>query len=169
MGWKFGGDGDGGAKNTPTESMSKAASEALGKPVEFVSTGGGGGLSGGGGATTSTIIDKLTDTKYFVKMARNKFDMLYAEYLGVNEMYQTQTIKVPKPIAVGKHEQTNQAFCIFEYLEFVGGSRGGSQFQLGVELAKVSMHVLFLKSLTSQQSVENHSLTHSLIRYFTLI
>lgn len=132
--WPFGGETTGG--NTPTDSMSHAASEALGKPVEFVSSGGG-GMSGGGGATTSTVVDKLTNAKYFVKMARNKYDMLYAEYLGVNEMHQTNTIKVPKPIACGKHSKTNQAFCIFEYLEFVGGSKG-SQFQLGVELAKVS-------------------------------
>ena len=165
--WPFGGETTGG--NTPTDSMSKAASEALGKPVEFVSSGGG-GLSGGGGATTSTVVDKLTNTKYFVKMARNKYDMLYAEYLGVNEMHLTNTIKVPTPIACGKHSTTNQAFCIFEYLEFVGGSKG-SQFQLGVELAKVSYFVTFSNAfmqgiVVSRNLTKNARFLATLFIYF---
>eukprot|EP00980_Cylindrotheca_fusiformis_P001245 scaffold332_cov117-Cylindrotheca_fusiformis.AAC.5 len=67
-------------------------------------------------------------------MARNKLDMLMAEYLGVQEMADSNTIMVPTPIAFGEHAQTGQAFCIFEYLELCGG---GNQFELGVKLAKV--------------------------------
>ena len=126
------------ATATPTEAMSAAATEALGKKVEFVSTSGGGG-SGGGGATTGALVDTISGIKYFVKTARNKLDMLRAEYLGIKEMAETKTIQVPTPIAFGEHKPTGQAFAIFEYLEFC---RGGSQFELGVQLAKVRVFVL---------------------------
>ena len=130
---------------TPTETMSKAVSEALSQPVELVSmNGGGGGLSsgGGGGATTAIVTDKLTNAKYFVKSARNKYEMLRGEYTGVQAMANTNTIRVPTPIAYGKHETTHQAYCIFEYIEFVSSiGRDGLQFQLGVELAKVRSFV----------------------------
>ena len=119
--------------STPTEAMSDVVSEALGRKVELVSTQGGGG-SGGGGATTSAVVDKISGDKYFVKTARNKFDMLMAEYLGVKKMADTNTIQVPTPIAFGEHKKTGQAFCVFEYLEFCGG---GNQFELGAKLAKV--------------------------------
>jgi len=58
--------------------------------------------------------------------------MLRAEYMGVKEMSDTNTIRVPKPVAFGEHE--NRAFVIFEYLEFTGG---GSQYELGNQLAKM--------------------------------
>jgi fructosamine-3-kinase len=115
------------------ETMSAAVSEALGKKVELVSTSGGGG-SGGGGVTTSAVMDKISGTKYFVKAAQNKFDMLMAKYVGVKAMADTNTIQVPTPIAFGQHKTTGQAFCMFEHLEFCGG---GNQFELGVQLAKV--------------------------------
>eukprot|EP00546_Thalassionema_frauenfeldii_P008131 CAMPEP_0178912122 /NCGR_PEP_ID=MMETSP0786-20121207/10082_1 /TAXON_ID=186022 /ORGANISM="Thalassionema frauenfeldii, Strain CCMP 1798" /LENGTH=191 /DNA_ID=CAMNT_0020584659 /DNA_START=137 /DNA_END=709 /DNA_ORIENTATION=- len=114
--------------------MAQAVSEAFdGREVNLVPTGGAGG-SGGGGATTSAMVDTISGDKYFVKSARNKLDMLRAEYLGVKEMADTNTIQVPTPIAFGQHEPTNQAFCIFEYLEFCGG---GNQYELGVQLAKM--------------------------------
>jgi len=120
---------------TPTDVMSTAVSEALGKPVTLVPTRGGGG-SGGGGATTSAMVDKETGNKYFIKSARNKLDMLMAEYLGVKAMSETNTIQVPTPVAFGEHEPTKQAFAIFEFLEFCSG---GNQFELGVRLAKVGL------------------------------
>lgn len=121
---------------SPTETMAQAVSDAFdGREVNLVPTAGGGG-TGGGGATTSAMVDTISGSKYFVKSARNKLDMLRAEYLGVKEMADTNTIQVPTPIAFGQHDPTNQAFCIFEYLEFCGG---GNQFELGVQLAKVKM------------------------------
>ena len=67
--------------------------------------------------------------------------MLQAEYLGVKAMADTHTIQVPTPIAVGQHDQ-KRAFVLFEYLEFCGG---GSEFELGVQLAKVCAGVYFCK------------------------
>ena len=115
------------------DAMSSAASESLGRKVEL-ETASGGGYAGGGGASTSAVVDKLTDTKYFVKSASGGFDMLRAEYEGVKAMSNTNTIQVPTPIAFGEYEKTNQGFAIFEYLNFCGG---GSQYELGVQLAKV--------------------------------
>lgn len=91
-------------------------------------------MSGGGGATTSVLLDKATDTKYFLKAAQGGFDMLRAEYEGIKALADTKTITVPEPIAYGKHEKSNQGFALFEYLYFCGG---GSQYELGVMLAKM--------------------------------
>lgn len=118
-----------------TEAVSDAASKALGKKVELVSTSGG-GYSGGGGATTSALVDKETNTKYFLKSARNGLAMLRAEYEGVKAMADTGAIQVPTPIAFGEFEKTGQGFALFEYLEFCG-SGGASQYELGVNLAKM--------------------------------
>ncbi len=110
-----------------------AASEALGRTVELVTTSGG-GYSGGGGASTSALVDKETNTKYFLKSARNGYDMLRAEYEGVKAISDTNTIQVPTPIASGQFDKTGQGFVLFEYLEFCSG---GSQYELGVMLAKM--------------------------------
>jgi len=123
------------APQTYMEALSLAASESLGRTVELVPTSGG-GFSGGGGASTSAVLDKATDTRYFVKAARGEFDMLRAEYEGVKAMSEANAIQVPTPIAFGEFEST--AFVIFEYLEFCGG---GSQFELGQQLAKMHRKV----------------------------
>jgi hypothetical protein len=121
------------------DAMSQTASEALGRKVELVATSGG-GSSGGGGASTSAVLDKLTGTKYFVKSARQQgaLKMLQAEYEGVKAMAETNTIQVPTPIAYGEYDAPTrrQAFVLFEYLHFCGGAEG-SQYELGVMLAKV--------------------------------
>jgi fructosamine-3-kinase len=102
----------------------------LGKEVTLKESSGA-GLSGGGGAFTSTAIDQ-EGTKYFIKSATGKIDMLRAEYLGVKEMADTHTIRVPTPIAFGEHR--SRAFAVFEYLDFC---RGGSEYELGKQLAKM--------------------------------
>jgi len=111
--------------------MQDAATKALGKPVHLEAASGG-GHSGGGGASTSAVVDQETGIKYFVKSATHKGNMLKAEYLGVKAMAETNTIQVPTPLCFGNYD--NQAFVLFEYLEFAGG---GSQFELGVQLAKM--------------------------------
>ncbi len=120
------------------DSMSKACTDALGREVILKPTRGG-GASGGGGASVSAAIDESTGEKYFIKSASacgGGSSMLRAEYIGVKEMFQTDTIKVPKPIAFGEHHGAPRdvAFVVFEYLEFSGG---GSGFELGQNLAKM--------------------------------
>jgi fructosamine-3-kinase len=117
------------------EALSQAASEALGRTVRLEPASGG-GFSGGGGASTSAVVDSETGIKYFVKAASGARDMLKAEYLGVKDMAETNTIRVPTPVAFGDHG--NRAFVIFEYLEFCSG---GSHYELGQQLAKMHRHV----------------------------
>jgi fructosamine-3-kinase len=73
-------------------------------------------------------------TTYFCKAASDK-DMLYAEYTGVKAISDTNTIKVPTPIAYGEYQ--NRGFVLFEYLQFTSG---GSQYQLGQKLAALHKH-----------------------------
>lgn len=116
------------------DALSQAASEALRRPVKLQPTSGG-GFSGGGGATTAAVKDSETETRYFVKAASHGDNMLKAEFLGVKEMAETNTIRVPTPVAFGNYQ--NKAFAIFEYLDFAGG---GSQYELGQQLAKMHRH-----------------------------
>ena len=116
-------------------SLSKAVSDALGRTVQLEPARGG-GASGGGGATTSAVVDPATSTRYFVKAASGGQDMLQAEYLGLKEMSETQTIRVPTPVAFGTHD-SHTAFAVFEYLEFTGS---GSQYELGRQLAQMHRH-----------------------------
>lgn len=125
---------------TLLETMSEACTKSLGRPVQL-GPASGGGAGGGGGASISAAIDKNTGKKYFIKKAsplsKAGSKMLHAEYEGVKEMAETNTIKVPTPIAFGEfHGQpANCAFVVFEYLQFCGGGNG---YELGQQLAKVS-------------------------------
>ena len=117
--------------------MSEACTKSLGTPVQLEPASGG-GAGGGGGASISAAVDKSSGNKYFIKKASlpSGSKMLHAEYEGVKSMADTNTIKVPKPIAFGEFhgEPRNCAFVVFEYLQFCGG---GSGYELGQQLAKV--------------------------------
>lgn len=115
--------------------LSQKVSEALGRNVQLQEKYGGGGLSGGGGAFTSTAVDQKDGTPYFVKSATGKIAMLQAEYHGVKAMSETHTIRVPTPICFGEHR--GRGFAVFEWLDFV---RGGSEYELGQQLAKMHRH-----------------------------
>jgi fructosamine-3-kinase len=127
-------------EQTMLDVMSDACSKALGKQVKLEPASGG-GASGGGGASTSAVVDPETGTKYFVKSASAASGggkMLRAEYEGVKAMADTNTIRVPRPIAYGEGGPRNTAFVVFEYLQFCGG---GSQYELGQNLAKLHRSV----------------------------
>jgi len=95
---------------------------------------GGSGFGGGGGAAVGNVVDKATGTRYFTKSTGLQgYNMLNAEYEGLRAMAETNTIKVPTPIAKGT--SANNAFAIFEYLNFGGG---GSMKQMAEDLA--AMH-----------------------------
>lgn len=121
---------------TLLESMSIACTRSLNIDVKLKPASGG-GSSGGGGASVSAAVDETTGDKYFIKSASvngGGSKMLHAEYMGVKEMSETNTIKVPKPVAFGEHHGPGRdiAFVVFEYLEFCGG---GSGYELGQNLA----------------------------------
>jgi len=117
------------------ETVSLKVSESLGKQISL-RAGAGGGFAGGGGASTSVLVDESTQTKYFIKSAYGASDMLTAEYYGVKAMSETNTVRVPTPVAYGTHG-TEQAFVAFEYLHFCSG---GSGRELGINLAKMHKH-----------------------------
>ena len=131
--------------------MSHVCSQSLGRTIQLKPTSGGNGAAGGGGATVRTVLDTLSGTKYFVKSApmaqQGAATMLRAEYIGVQEMANTRTIKVPTPIAFGSGGPQNTAFLILEYIDLslVGES---SAYEMGQQLAQ--MHGT---SIASNQNV----------------
>lgn len=151
------------------DALAQASSKALNRTIQLESNTmvDGGGGSGGSGASTMTVQDAFTKTKYFVKSIgcgscnmESESNMLHAEYIGIQELAQTNTIKVPAPIAFGIYhniatennnnnktpttrtstKQTSpgsRVFVIFEYLAF---TNGGSQYELGQQLAQLHRH-----------------------------
>lgn len=98
------------------EAIGKDISNSIGVSYRPVSWEGGYG-SGGGGATTGTITD-TSGVKFFVKQGGlYDFNMLQAEYLGIKEIYDTNTIRVPKPICVGTSDYN--AYVVFEQVNLL--------------------------------------------------
>jgi fructosamine-3-kinase len=74
---------------------------------------------------------------YFVKLNRGvDIAMFEAEAKGLQQMFETQTIRVPKPICLGTSD--NSAYLVLEWLDL--GGRGGNQAweEMGRKLA--AMH-----------------------------
>ncbi len=77
-----------------------------------------------------------SDIKYFVKINHaSQVEMFAAEALGLKEMAETQTIRVPKPICWGMTERSS--YIVLEWLEF-GRSSNASWEKMGRKLA--TMH-----------------------------
>ena len=114
--------------------IERSLTTATGQKFVVENRSGGGG--GGGGASVGTISDGKQH-EYFYKIARggSGYDMLSAEYNGVLEMYNTKTIRVPKPIVFGSCDY--DAFVIFEKLSMGGGGNGE---RMGRELAQMHRH-----------------------------
>jgi fructosamine-3-kinase len=66
--------------------------------------------------------------------------MLRAEYLGVKEMAETQTIRVPKPIAFGDTPDGRTSFVLMEYLSMTSSSGNDVAWQMGRQLAQMHRH-----------------------------
>lgn len=129
------------AASEPTlmEVMSESVAKSLGRSQVVLEPSRGAGAAGGGGASVSAAVDSISGDKYFIKstsLARGGGKMLKAEYLGIKEMSETHTIKVPTPIAYGEGGPLNSAFVVFEFLE-MNSFGGGSDYELGVQLAKM--------------------------------
>ncbi|KAK4804291.1 hypothetical protein SAY86_004108 [Trapa natans] len=72
---------------------------------------------------------------FFIKTNRSIGPAMFeAEALGLNAMYDTRTIRVPKPFKVGPLP-TGGSYIIMEFIEF--GGRGGNQSVLGRKLAEM--------------------------------
>eukprot|EP01041_Mallomonas_annulata_P002813 gene2813-5532_t len=92
------------------------------------------GYGGGGGADVGVLKDGNTGQEYFCKIGGiGSYDMLSAEYNGVKDMFETATIRVPRPICCGCIEYNS--YVVFEKIS-LGGS--GSAEIMGEKLA--AMH-----------------------------
>ena len=68
--------------------------------------------------------------------------MLCAEIEGVREMYETNTIRVPRPICCGKVEKPVPQFsyAVFEHLSMRGRHGKKTQEEFGKNLARMHRH-----------------------------
>jgi len=114
--------------------LSKDISRSIG--IVFSASSWKGGYSGGGGASVGILTDESSGQQFFCKLASmGAFDMLSAEFNGVKDMYDTNTIRVPKPICVGT--EAYDSYVVFEKLT-MGGS--GSAKEMGRKLAAMHRH-----------------------------
>jgi fructosamine-3-kinase len=90
----------------------------------------------GGGCINQAYQISDGTTTYFVKLNQaSQGEMFAAEMLGLQQMYETKTIRVPKPICWGT--TNNSSYIVLEYLEMNGGGNKSWQ-QMGRNLA--AMH-----------------------------
>ena len=155
---------------TLMERMSEVTSQALNRTVVLQPTKGGGTSGGGGGTMTAAVKDIISGDTYFLKTISRKqklieqkneyrMKMLEAEYDGITEMMNTNSVKVPRPISHGTHFnsllQTNTSFLLLEYLNFTYGCSG---YELGQQLAQ--MHRISSQQQTKHSDANNKSHSH---------
>lgn len=76
------------------------------------------------------------DRAYFVKLNRAaEIEMFQAEALGLEEMWETHTIRVPKPICTGV--EGNSAYIVLEWLDIGGGGKSQVAAEMGRQLAQM--------------------------------
>ncbi|WP_204106502.1 MULTISPECIES: fructosamine kinase family protein [Spirulina sp. CCY15215] len=74
----------------------------------------------GGGSINQSYCISDRDRHYFVKINQaNQIEMFAAEYLGLQQMYDTQTIRIPQPLCCGITGENS--FIVMEWLEFGRG------------------------------------------------
>lgn len=90
----------------------------------------------GGGSINQAYRISDGDRDYFIKLNRAaQYGMFEAEALGLKEIADSNTIRVPRPICWGTAE--NFAYIVMEYLP-LGNSNRGAWYQMGQDLA--AMH-----------------------------
>lgn len=116
------------------DAISQAISAILGYPLNINSVK---PLAGG---DINAAFRVAVDTEvYFIKVNRpNLVDMFEAEFLGLQEIATTRTLRVPQPIVFGRTD--TQAFLMLEYLEW-GRSSTASDRLLGLQLAEMHQQV----------------------------
>ncbi len=88
-----------------------------------------------GGCINSAFVLQGKNKSYFIKLNRaNLLPMFKAEFLGLKEIAQSDTVKVPNPLLYGS--LADKAFLIMEYLSLKPGTRA-SDALLGQHLAKL--------------------------------
>ena len=120
------------------DSLLAAMAVRLDRPeLQYLQSGTGGG---GGGTSVFTLVDPETGSKFFGKTAplsSRGGPMLLGEKSSLQTMYDTQTLRVPKPLAYGEGGDDSSAFLIVEHLEMTPRTPVGAMYQLGQQLAKL--------------------------------
>lgn len=90
----------------------------------------------GGGCINQGYRLDSQDNTYFVKLNKaSSVEMFAAEAMGLEQIWHTQTIRVPKPICTGTAE--NSAYIVLEWLD-LGGRSGSAVWQeMGRKLAQM--------------------------------
>jgi len=102
----------------------------------------------GGGCINQSVAVSGGDRTFFVKINRaDRLAMFEAERDGLQEMYDSQTIRVPQPLGCGT--TGDSAYIIMEWLSLGGSGSDQSWQQMGKRLA--AMH-----SVTSDQGFGWH-------------
>ena len=87
-----------------------------------------------GGCINQGYAVKGTRITYFVKLNQaSQVQMFEAEALGLKQMLETQTIRVPKPICVGT--AADFSYIVLEWLELGGSNSTQSWKEMGRQLA----------------------------------
>ena len=116
---------------TAASKISRHISQVTGVPFENVRQ-----RSVGGGCINTTYVLSDDRRQFFVKTNQAALlDMFEAEFAGLNEITQSNTIKAPHPVCFG--EDGSQAYLVMEYLP-TGGGDSQSALKLGQNLA--AMH-----------------------------
>jgi fructosamine-3-kinase len=101
---------------------------------------------GGGCINQGSALMSDTDT-YFVKFNRaTQVEMFEAEALGLKQMMDTRSIRVPVPICVGT--AGDAAYIVLEWLEFGGSGNSQAWEEMGRQLAR--MHQAKLPQLQDE-------------------
>ena len=110
------------------EQIVKAISEKTEKKFELEKT-----LSIGGGCINQAYQLVGKDDRYFVKLnTATKVEMFAVEALGLKQMYETQTLIIPKPICWGVAQ--DNCYLVLEYYDF-GRGNNQSWIEMGRQLA----------------------------------
>ena len=113
----------------------QAIAEATGKPQELLSE-----STLGGGSINQARCLQTTSGTWFVKLNSAAFiDIFAIEAEALNELRQTQTIRVPQPITHGVSQ--GNAFLVLEYIEF-GSPKPDSHANAGKQLAALHKHTV---------------------------
>ncbi|MFW6264445.1 MAG: fructosamine kinase family protein, partial [Cyanobacteriota bacterium] len=111
------------------EQIAQAISKATGETFTIENR-----RSVSGGSINQSYSISNSDRTYFLKLNQaSQVGMFEAEALGLEEMYETQTIRVPKPICWGMADSS--AYIVMEWLEFGRGGSTESWAEMGRKLA----------------------------------
>jgi protein-ribulosamine 3-kinase len=112
------------------DAIEAAISDALGRRFENASR----SPVGGGCINEAWRLESGDDSVFLKLNSADRLSMFEAERLGLDEIAETRTVRVPRPIAIGT--AADRAWLAMEFVAFGAGGRE-SQAELGRQLARL--------------------------------